>query len=88
MTRVTLSTESADLSNADPILHLSDEIQRAFQQTGYRPNVMQLERYQWNLIREHPAFLERIKHSPLVGSLESLAIVLKLAKVEIMEDAS
>lgn len=52
-----------DVTNSTPIEDINAESIRMAEQTGYRPNTLVVSPYVFNVLRNHPSVLDRIKYT-------------------------
>jgi hypothetical protein len=59
----TTRTYWSDYANSDPIEDVEDAKETILKNTGYMPNVLVLGYQVWRKLKNHPLFIDRIKHT-------------------------
>lgn len=69
-------------TGSTPIVDIRKQIQAVQDQSGYRANGLLLSRSVWNVLQDHPDFLDRIKYVMAGGAKVSLALLASVLEID------
>lgn len=83
-------TQWSDYSGSDPIADVKAGIKRILSNTGFKPNTLTLGWEVWNILQNHPDFVDRIKYgasaaAPAVVTAQAMAQLFTVDKVLVAE---
>lgn len=80
----------SDFAGSDPISDVRAGIKQVLSQTGYKPNTLTLGYEVWNVLQNHPDFVDRVKYGgtpekPSIVNLSAMAQIFGIDRVLVAE---